>query len=405
MRHRPIALLGLLLCISASPATRPDPRDAIHTLIFGRTDPAGNSFPHMVDPPLWDDTRYLLEAPSHHQFIRALDELLATNGVRVDPALDPRARALIQHALWQVFDWTTQDDHSFIDERIALRKKLAAAIRHVALTREEIDALPANLLSTDNPGSPPNVLDEASGWLSVGIAGSTPVGEAHVRAFRARSAFGVFVHHPEGIPAAKAYLERLAAAPYPPTRESDTGGFYAFESVPHFPVGTRLALVRRMMLIDRNGQIVASPITQSVQIRTFLKIEPKVQPGHVKMEEFVLDRNRYLAGETPAWHAVTLDDREPPTFMVHGIDPFEQSGREPAREYRPPGSPLATCIACHSDPGAASMLSHTRLFSQQVANGPKLEDLSMEREIEITKARKKQEASWGLLRGHWETAK
>lgn len=50
-------------------------------------------------------------------------------------------------------------------------------------------------------------------------------------------------------------------------------------ALPQFPVGTQLALVRQMMLIDAEGKLVLSPLTESVQLRVYRRIpETKTFP-------------------------------------------------------------------------------------------------------------------------------
>jgi len=303
--------------------------------------------------------------------------------------------------LWQVFDWTTKNDSVDRSARVILRKKLATAILRLALTKSQIESLPANLSPADGVDAPPNFADARECWISIGLPGSTPVAEAHMKVFGGRSAFGVFIQHPEGSQAALMYLRRLAAAPYSPSTQPSSGGSFATDAAPQFPAGTKLALLRRMMLIDRDGQLVCSPIVESIQMRTFLKIEPRFLPEHVRMQEFVLDRNRYLAGDKNALHTVGSGDREPTVFFSLDIDWFEASVRNNIGPYRQPGHVLGSCIGCHSGSGVMSMESFNPRFILRARN-PGLENLSFDREIRVTADWKQQQTSWGMLRGYWE---
>ncbi len=216
-RLRRICIIPAILLVSgARLAAQPTISEQIRSLLFDRRDRGGNSFPLMVDPPLWADTRYLLEGDSRTRMLALSDELLAQDLGRAVP--DPRERALLQHALWQVFDWTLRDDSFDREARVALRKKLAAVISRLALTKAQIESLPTNLAPGDNADAPPNLTDERQGWIALGIPGSTPVAEAHLKQFGGRSAFGVFIRHPDGPQAALAYLRRLAERPIPQPR-------------------------------------------------------------------------------------------------------------------------------------------------------------------------------------------
>ncbi len=392
-----------VVTMAAAPASKPTTDDQIRKLVFDRPDRGGNSFPQMIDPPLWRDTRYLLEGESHVRMLALLDDLLSQDVERTMP--DTRRRALLQHELWQVFDWTMKNDSVDPAARIKLRKKLAAAIRRVALTQQQVESLPSSFSRADGNDAPPNLADANEGWVCLGIPGSTAVAEAHLKGFGGRSAFGVFLRHPDGAQAALAYLRRLAAAPYPPATQPSDSSSYAFDAAPHFPVGTQLALLRRMMLIDREGQLICSPIVESIQVRTYLKIEPVLMPEHVREQEFDFDKGRYLAGEKSALRAVGPEDRAPPVFETHDMELFEGFGENEANipfPYRPPGIVLRSCIGCHRDPGVLSMNSYTRSFSPVPAKNPGLVDSSFEREVTITAYWKRQQASWGMLRGYRE---
>jgi hypothetical protein len=49
------------------------------------------------------------------------------------------------------------------------------------------------------------------------------------------------------------------------------GGF-PNPDVPPFPIGTRVALVRRALLIDRDGRVAPARLVEQVQLRTYREI-------------------------------------------------------------------------------------------------------------------------------------
>jgi hypothetical protein len=117
----------------------------IHEHFHVRLAPDGTAYGFdTVDPLLWYETRYLLNGPSHARAIQLLDEFLKTGGERL--VRDPLKRAVFQHDLWAIFDWLASSWESRgIPEkaaRTALMQRVARAIRRVALTKSQIEALP-----------------------------------------------------------------------------------------------------------------------------------------------------------------------------------------------------------------------------------------------------------------------
>src|SRR5262245_24569415 len=95
-----------------------------------------------LDPLLWYDTTYLLEGASFREAIAVLDEFLSTKGENLITA--PLQRAIFERDLWAVFDWLTLQADTYSFQRHELQKRLAQMIRKVALTEDQILALPDN---------------------------------------------------------------------------------------------------------------------------------------------------------------------------------------------------------------------------------------------------------------------
>src|SRR5262249_896459 len=100
----------------------------------------------------------------------------------------------------------------------------------------------------DQPYLPPDLFSVDGPWVCVGRTDRI-TGPEHLREDRDHrfnnSTFLVFLRLPGGRPATAEYLKRL----------------------PQFPKGTEVALVRRAVLIDTSHRVVASPLTESVQLR------------------------------------------------------------------------------------------------------------------------------------------
>lgn len=411
--------LRLWLLLAAWPAlvvAKEPVGDRLHALVFARTDAYGDSFSHMVDVPLWSDTRYLLEGDSHIQLKSMLEELSAEP--LDETAAGQRRRALVQHELWQIFDWLVESNFSEKPATRALRKQVAAAMRRIALSKEQIESLPGNLTSRersrDADNEAPNVLDDSLGWISVGLPDSTPIALSHLDHFRGRSTFGVFFRHADGPREARAFIERLKAVPFPLKRaEFGPGIFEPNLAVPQFPVGTKLALLRRMMLIDQRGKPVGSPVVQSLQLRTILKIdpdEPRALPDQVRMQEFTLARERYLAGEKNALRTIGPKDRARVVFKSHNHDFFQDPSwsAEDRQRLGKPGREqplvLQNCFGCHRDQGALSMNSYTRAFSAVLSKNPEIKERSFADQIKLTSEWKTKHDSWKRLREDWDPA-
>jgi hypothetical protein len=113
----------------------------IHEAFHVRVAPDGSEYGFdRVDPLLWRETRHLLTGSSRAVAVTLLDEFLASNGERMIG--DPLRRAIFQHDLWAIFDWTVSTSQGDKAARTSLEQRVARVIRRVALARKDIEALP-----------------------------------------------------------------------------------------------------------------------------------------------------------------------------------------------------------------------------------------------------------------------
>lgn len=365
-------------------------------LVFERQDSAGKAYPHMADPPLWPQSKFLLEGESNRQLHTLLDQLLAAKERDLPP---PRERALVQNLLWQLFAWTTVNLADQQAERAALRPKLARAIRHLALTKEDVAALPDNLASDTTSALPP-LLARDSTWVALGLNAENPLAEAHLERLNG-SIFTVFLRHPQGRAAALNLLKELAKVPFPLQRNDLGNTFFTHDAIPvKLPEGTEVALLRRMLLLDREGRAVESPITQTLQQRTMIRFtadeKTPHQPADTRMQEFQLDRASYIRGDKMSLAALKAKDVEPLVFLSHGVDPYEETSH---RVQYP--VVLEHCAACHRDSGTASLNSFTRLFSGIAKENPGLRETSLAREAAVSFQALSIKPAWKELQKHW----
>src|SRR5215471_3052413 len=124
----------------------PSPRHIWNRLYDGlviRTDQRGARHgADVLDPLLWPETEHLLAGPSHRRALDLLDEFLRTHAENL--IRDPVKRALLQHSLWAIFDWSALRNDNYTAERAELQVRLAKVLRRLPLTPQEIKSLPDN---------------------------------------------------------------------------------------------------------------------------------------------------------------------------------------------------------------------------------------------------------------------
>lgn len=279
-----------------------------------------------LDPLLWFDTTYRLDGVSHQQAIQVLDEFLTAHAENL--IRDPLKRAMFQRDMWAVFDWLASQAEPYPDQRQALETRLAQVIRRVALRKREILSLPDNYtlavesdifpanVEADRPETaflPFDLFQPDSSWVPMGREGG-PVAMTHTESFPffARSVFLVFVRSPGGRMATLDFIDALNTDPsHALTIDSD------------------VALVRRMLLIDDQGELILSPLVEAVQIRHFSPAQ--------SFHEFELNRARLFDGFAGG---LDLKTELFLLFMSHG-DVFEN----PVPELR--ATIPEICKGCH----------------------------------------------------------
>lgn len=250
---------------------------------------------------------------------------------------DPVERALLQRDLWAAFDVVDGRGHRH------LKSLLAAAIRRVALDAEQIARLPGP--GPESP-APEGLFDPAGEWVEVADADgwSPTLAPAHARAVTDRSAFSVHLRLPGGRDAARSYLGALRAFGVALVVDGESESMRLDPGVPQLPVGAQVALVRRALLVDADCNPVVSPIVESVESRTFRKVEPFRFQGErcQDVAVAVLARRSLLAGG-PSLRAL-----EPGEISVN---PFRERYHGDARRI----DFLGQCMSCHAAAGIYSV--------------------------------------------------
>src|SRR5208337_454522 len=401
-----IAVIWLCYHISAradvaTAIFHPDPRHVSNRLyrqLHVRKEQGGKEHGFdALDPLLWSETNYLLSGKSHARAIALLDEFLRTHAER--QIAGPAKRAILQRDLWAVFDWADQagqPDLQHQAERRELMAKLAPAIRSLALSPEDLAALPDTYslalqnhefpagYDPANPNQaflPLDLFDPGGPWVCLGAPEHDLAAPLHDSSFTARSIFLVFARLPAGRSATLAYFKQLAEMKIPLfVRTQEPGWPQPMEAwnpqIPQFPVGTEFALVRRMALPDRDGHLRLTRVTESVQIRHYTDI-PNVNPmasrdvalarRFQEPSEIELSRTLLFSEHNSGLRGVTASDDPFLIFpaMSHGFDAFEDK-RMRMRAI----SPFVACTGCHLGPGIQSIMSFA--FRANPNEGPVL---------------------------------
>jgi len=299
---------------------------------------------------------------------------------------------MFQRDLWAVFDWLASQAEPYPLERQALQVRLAQIMRRVALSKEQIDSLPDNytlevrsqtflrvapLNDPDAAFLPPDLLQADSAWVPMGREGG-PIAMTHTEAFPffGRSVFLVYVRSPHGRNATLEFIQSLNT-----------------EANPVTAIGSEVALVRRMLLVDDQGELVSSPLVETIQLRYF---DP-AQHFH----EFELGRSRLLHGV--AGGLVSKIDFFM-LFMSHG-DVFESPDIPELRATIP-----EICKACHSEyppifnsGNTHSLLSYSRdKFPLPDQTQPFLHLTTWEDEARSVIEWKQNHETWKSLANLWE---
>lgn len=395
----------------------------LHRALFVREDGHGELVGHdELGPLLWHDTKHLLEGPSHTEANKLLDEFVQEGGYRL--IRDPVKRAVLQHDLWFVFDWISRGN---TPARRALRRRLATAIRLLALTRAQIDRLPdthrqaieSEAIPTafdpenaDQHFLPPDLFDDGGPWVCLNRSGPDRLAARFHFRFFPRSVFLIFMRLPgNDRDATVRYLELLNLFKKPvvlvenPIGHRHQGGeripvrsdvLRVNPELPQFPSGTQVALARLMIVIDDQGQLVPTKIVENIQTRVYLHVNDGIKDTWrdapmQTFHEIRFKRARLFAGTAGGLAGVSLQEPTYHHFFAHGERVQFKNG--PTR---------LSCIACHRGNGIHSLNTYSfgHGFAESLA--PQLSAIDWRAEANSTIRKKQDRYEWGLLRGLWE---
>ena len=414
-RSAPAAPVGLY---------NPDPNDIwnrVHdSLLVRRGTDGGRYGSDTVDPLLWTNTTFLRGRKSQRRALESLDEFLRTHAEKA--VTDPSKRAVFQHDFWAVFDWVASENLNGVDHALLVR--LAQVMRRVALTPDQVRALPdtysnalasgefARVYDSANPQRaflPSDLLREDGPWICLTGYLPNPTAIMH---FSGRSRFLVFLRLPGGRQETLEYVQKLLDSSEPLfVKGAVPNGKMLNLSLPQFPVGTEVAMLRQMILIDADGNLVPTALTESVQVRVYHVVTPGSPyinyhngPSSHDQDffEFRFARPALFAGRSGGLRAVQLGETEYSAVFSFGIDAFEVSREDPMVG---PREILGSCQACHADSGIHSVQSREQWLGQHQRNrGTRWEPLrAINWETDKTIERKQRQDNFTMLFRYWHS--
>jgi hypothetical protein len=389
-----------------------------HSCLFVRHSADGTEYgADTLDPLLWPQTQHLLTGDSHDRALACLDEFLRSHAERA--VQDPLKRAIFQRDLWAVFDWAATGD-DLPQQRRELETRLAEAMRRVAITPEQVRALPDtyaaavaarkfatayNPKNPEQPFLPPELFRSDGPWVCLSAYSEKPTAIVH---FSGRSRFLVFMRLPDGRDATLKYVRKLRSSGDPPLvvgegRESNMD--FLNLALPQFPSGTQVALVRQAIIIDNGGNLAPTALTESVQLRVYHAVTPGTRfmnysngPASHDQDffEFRMSRAGLFGNVNGGLVAVHPGEKEYATFMTHGMDDFE-----PRAPLEVQSVVLKRCPGCHSDSGIHSVQSRVQWMQSPVGEGRLGNDESSSDaiawETNVTIARKRVQPEYNTL--------
>jgi hypothetical protein len=332
-----------------------------------------------LDPYLWWQTKYLVGGASHDEALKLLDQFLHQHSEKL--IQDPLKRAVFQRDLLAVYEWLSAPSDEQGPGRSQLQERIAEVIRRLALTKDEIGKLPDNYndatrthtspirydpADAEDSFVPADLFDPKGPWVCLGEQRGRPVASDHLEFFHGRSVFLVLFQVPGGRSKTLEYLGKLRKIPKtwgPNLDRPQLAGFppvlVPYPEPPQFPIGTRMAIVRQLVLINDRGHPSATHLTESVQIRVYRAIHFDLggTGAHSQdFSEFTLSRERLFSRQSGGLRVIAQGDREFSSFHSQGIDAFEMF--EDAEHYE--GVELQGCSSCHEAAGIHSFLSYSR---------------------------------------------
>jgi hypothetical protein len=274
----------------------------------------------------------ILTGPGFADLKQAIEEACAEKAPR-----PPLQRALMQADVWSAFDqlsWAQRESDAMGGHARILLPLLARFIGKLALTTDEIETLPHNYSIAQTSLNMPRVFDENSGWIEI----EWSPGRSHDEMGGDRHAARIFLKPPEKPQLFLTEMNRRVRKHELP-----------------LPEGIRnlngAALITEVLLMDRKGRVVPSPLISDLQLRTVTRDGQ----GNFKsstVEEYELSRQLMLNNPSSGGFIHRTAD-EPAYLPASGNDFTFAAPMITERDPKPPilGTLRRRCESCHFETG------------------------------------------------------
>ena len=393
-----------------------DPYDALYDVIMTRWKDGKAYAQDETSPAVFSWSEFPFDDQTFDKFNTALDAFAALPQEQIEQYSDVQ-RALMQRNLWELFettfnwnwssDWWWDGQRSFpkthIERRAIAQPKLASLVKRLALTKEQILALPNTLAATTKSGQFAEAHDPAdplkpflprdlhsaatmkNSWICLGEDGEKIPADLHTWNRSGRSMFLQFMRLPGGRARTLEYMDRNSKRPH------------------QFPVGTQFALVEQPFLISKDGELVVSPLVVAVQIRAYLDVGRDFRFYDENPEatqcvaEFVIQPRQLMKGNAvmramgpKEFHFDAGGETATPGFSPR--DPFMKG--KLGGDWPP--TRLNQCMQCHGRAGGRGVRTRSFRGTYDFFTEANPEDIG-----KATAAEKLGIDNWKILQKYW----
>lgn len=161
-----------------------------------------------------------------------------------------------------------------------------------------------------------------------------------------------------------------------------------------------MALLRRMILIDADGNLVPSPLVETVQLRVYREVpqaEGRVVERAAREQDFVefeMHRGDLFASKAGGLRPLGRGERRRMSFPASQMHVFRDPFTAPEGAAPPEGSiVMGSCPVCHAGSGIHSVMSFSRrdAYASSVAE-----------QDQWASYFKRERYDWGVLTGIWQ---
>ncbi|MDA0835609.1 MAG: hypothetical protein O2955_19735 [Planctomycetota bacterium] len=251
----------------------------------------------------WGKTEYWSSEDVFAKINPLLDEFLDQHGTALIG--DPLKRALFQHDVWAVYDHLIGlnirrlGDKPTRDRRTLLCDKLAHMVKQLALSADELNALPDTYTLAVKSGAwdsqhefdasrnylPSGLLENRDEWVEIDFHQPKVSSDIsarfitlHARSLRGRSYYRIFYRFPEGRQQVLDYLKRLDENGIDWKQAANNGFVRMGNDVPQIPVGTEVVLLQFMMSLDNELRPTPTKVVESFQFRAYANLDGAIEP-------------------------------------------------------------------------------------------------------------------------------